>query len=291
MHRYLSCYPTNRFVHSSFGFYGRVRGGALPGTWFVRAFAALGMTESAVRQTLHRMVKSEELNSSREGRDTLYRPTEFSWAALDAGAERLAGPPRARAWDGQWTLVHCQFAAEQRLARERIGVILETEGFARMANGLFIHPRDRAERVLHAAREEGYRANLTVFRGQLISDESERKIAATHWDLRALRRDYKKFLGRYGSVDVSSCDPREAFTVRLALTLDYLDVAWRDPDLPAELLDETFPANAAAQLVSDLNGRLLPLARQFGDEVLDAVLEANPRLAERLAADTDSSPS
>src|SRR5688500_5255508 len=112
--------PLSYYVYSSFSFFGRIRGGELPGSWFVRALAAAGRDPAAVRQTLFRMEREEELVARKHGRMKFYAPSAYARAEIDAGTEKIFQEPDA-SWDGQWTLVRVGFrTASHAKHRERV---------------------------------------------------------------------------------------------------------------------------------------------------------------------------
>src|SRR5687767_6292602 len=138
-------HPTTRAVFSCFGFYGRHRG-PLPGAWFVRCLGEFDISAATVWQTLYRMERTGELESKRAARAKLYWPTPIAWAALDAGAAKLASQ-RTERWDGTWTVVLLRSNAGDAL-RERARALLRTEGFVSLQPGVFAHPYRRASRLV-----------------------------------------------------------------------------------------------------------------------------------------------
>jgi phenylacetic acid degradation operon negative regulatory protein len=274
----LSLAPASRFVYSSLGFFGSRRGGALPGLWFTRALAPLGIEEAAVRQTLWRMEKSRALNVRKRGRIKLYAGSPSTIAVIEAGTEKMLGPVEGP-WDGAWTLVHFQFDAEDRNARDLVRDVLQVEGFARLGPGLYVHPRDRAGRVTRAVGEMGFARHLNAFRGRRFVPESDARFARRLWDLAGISERYRRFVRRYeplSKVDPAAWHREEAFAVRFALVFEYLEVAWDDPELPTELLPVPWPGARARSLVRSLYERLLPASIAHADEILAGIPLESP---------------
>lgn len=273
-------YSVDRLVYSSFGFYGRRRAGELPGVWLVEALGHVEVTMPTVRKTLLRMESAGELQTRKSGRHKIYRPSGYSWAAIDAGAERLTAPQEEE-WSGEWTLIHARFEADHRLDREQVRTVLHTEGFASLGPGVYIHPRVRATRLLSALHEQGLTRFVTVIRGRVEGRDPE-TLAAECWDLKELAERYRELIGRYEPLLTDDMSTRwsgaAGFALRFAVVLDYLDVAWRDPDLPHRVLPGWWPGHEARQLVETLNRRLLPMAIAFGDTVMQRVIERSPDL-------------
>jgi phenylacetic acid degradation operon negative regulatory protein len=257
---------TSRFIFSSFAFYGPDAGGELAGTWFTRALTPLGVDEMAIRQTLYRMERDGELTSRREGRSKLYAPTATTRLIIEAGSARLAveaEPP----WDGQWTLAHFRLGEESRIARDRLRDLLNTEGFAALAPGLYIHPRDRAAAVSEAARAGGVADRLHLFRGPRVGRTGDdRHFVRELWPLDAIAGRYREFLTRFTPLlrRRGAITDRDAAALRFALVFEYLDVAWSDPGFPPELLPRNWPGHRARGVVGQLYERLRDGARAYG---------------------------
>jgi len=61
--------------------------------------------------------------------------------------------------------------------------------------------------------------------------------------------------------------PNPAFVLRFAVVFDFLEVAWRDPELIPRLLPPHWPGTKARRLARALYERLLPAAIAFGDSL------------------------
>lgn len=263
--------PVSYFVYSSLSFFGSVRGGELPGLWFVRALADVGCDEAAVRKALHRMERSAELTSRRDGREKLYAPTAYAQGEITAGTEKIFREPER--WDGRWTVIFARFKSDERIHRDRLQALLQVEGFATIGPGMHLHPRPRGERVLEAV-DPVVRKRLDVFRGDRVGRESESAFIARHWDVPALAERYRSVhreLERLASATQSGVTDIEAFRYRFEVVIRYLTVAWDDPDLPRTLLPDPWPGAAARELAASLYRRFLPGARRFGDRVLEQI--------------------
>jgi phenylacetic acid degradation operon negative regulatory protein len=261
--------PVSYLVYSAMSFYGDRRGGELPGTWFVAALESLGVAAAAARQTLFRMERDEELVGRKVGRVKLYRASPYARAEIGAGVQKIFTTVDAE-WDGYWTLVLTQFPNDRRLERERVRNILQVEGFAPLGNGAYVHARDRAERLRAALADLGVGGFVTAFRADQVHGVSDREFALAHWDLDALGHEYVEFLDRFEPL--ASRPAREfarqvQFALRFAVVLGFLEVAWKDPELPASMLPARWPGGRARTLARRLYERFLPGALAFGDEL------------------------
>ena len=269
-------WPISHFVYSSFAYFGAVRGGELPGRWFVLAFAEAGFGEPAVRQTLYRMERSGELTSRREGREKLYTPSAYARAEIVAGSEKIFRAPEP--WDGRWTIVHARFERDERIHRDRLQELLRVEGFASVAPGLHVHPRPLGDRVL-AAVDPAVRTRVLATRGIRLGDEPDERFIARHWDIPALAGRYRKTLRALARLAAApGRDDSDAFRRRFDVVMRFLTVAWDDPGLPPALLPDPWPGTEARETAARLYRRFLPGALRFGDGVLERV--GHPEMAE-----------
>lgn len=270
----LSAAQTSDYVYSSLSFFGRRRGGALPGRWFVEALAPLGVGESAIRQTLYRMEKSGALTGERRGRGKLYGPSPTTRAIMDSGRSQILEPAEEE-WDGAWTIVHFRFETGAWQDRDRMRDVLTVEGFAALDPGLYLHPRDRAGRVREAAGEMGLRDHLFVFRGPRRPAGEEASMVRELWDLPAIRHRYRTFLDRFAGVRAGELDPLQAFGVRFAAVFEFFRIRWDDPEVPAELLPDDWPGEPARARAADLYRALEPGALEYADDVLERTGDAS----------------
>ena len=265
---------TSRFVYSSLAFFGSRQGGELPGPWFTRALTPLGIEEGAIRQTLWRMERKGSLLVRRDGRVNHYSASAPTVAILDAGTEKILSPVLSQ-WNGEWTLVYYQFDGDQRDARDQVRDVLMVEGFAALGPGLYIHPRDRATRILGAVDAMGLADHVQAFRGPRKGAGPDDRFARSLWDLSGIADRYRRFLDRFSTLgeQTDAIDPLEAFGLRFALVIEYLEVAWDDPELPPELLPDDWPGVTARRLAKELYEAWLPLALEYAETVLAEVQE------------------
>lgn len=265
--------PVAFSILSSLKFYGGARAHGLPGTWFVELLGSLGMAANTVRQSLYRLERQHVLATEKKGRTKIYSATAAGAAAVNVGAEKLFREAPEEPWDGMWTLVHVHVGPDRRYERNRVLDVLRVEGFALLAGELFIHPRERSHHVLTAARDLGVEDGVSTFHGRR-TDIGDPRVTAALWDLAVVRLRYERFVAAFAPLalhESRSPDPREAFAGRLALVHDFLDAAWNDPDLPAALLPDDWPADRARQVARVLYERWKPGGLAFGDEVLARV--------------------
>jgi len=261
---------TSLLVYSSLAAYGSRRGGALPGTWFVAALGGLGHSGAAVRQALFRLERDGAVVAERRGRHKLYKLSAFGKASVDAGTEKLFQEP-SRAWDGKWTICIASFGDRHRAVRDQVREVLDVEGFAQLARGVMVHVRDKTARIRQALATMRPRPAVTLFRGARPVDEDDSALVARLWDLRDIDRRYQLFLARHGVAARGALSPEQAFARRFAIVIDFLEVAWDDPELPAALLPPSWSGHRARVLARRLYRTLLPASLVHGDAILHGV--------------------
>jgi phenylacetic acid degradation operon negative regulatory protein len=265
--------PVSYFVYSAFSFFGRKRGGELPGGWFIAALTDAGRDEAAIRQTLYRMEHEGELVSRRVGRMKFYRPSGYATAEIDAGTEKIFERPQ-REWDGQWTMVRVGLrTAPTAKLRERVIALLAVEGFAQVDANLFVHPRGRADRLVEALSPRA-RADVVILRGKLLDPAAQASLVAL-WKVDSLAARYRSVLATLSKIDArlrAGVSDRDAFLMRFAVVFDYLGVAWDDPDLPDDVLPPDWPGGDARLAAAALYERLLPAAIRHADTLLESIV-------------------
>jgi phenylacetic acid degradation operon negative regulatory protein len=261
--------PISYFIYSSLSFYGSRRGGALPGTWFIRALEAAGRDAAAVRQTLYRMEHEGELVTRKVGRAKLYAATRFANAEIDAGSRKIF-EPRRDDWDGNWTVVTLQLSGPRfRVERQRVVALLNVEGFAHAGGDTYLHPRNPGARVLEALSAAGRKRVIIVRGGRVPGAEPEALTAL--WPLDQLAARYQRVATKLQTMERrvrAGITDRDAFLFRFALVFEYLGVAWEDPELPLALLPQPWTGEAARSMAARLYEMLLPRALRFGDALL-----------------------
>ena len=264
---------TSDFIYSSLSFFASRRGGSLPGRWFVEAIGSLGVEEQAIRQTLFRLERTGVVESARKGKQKFYRASQATEAILSAGRDRV-GLPVDKKWDGKWTLVHFRVGEDDRDSRNRLRDVLLVEGFGALGPGLYIHPRDREERVSKAARDLGIADRLNVFRGSRVAGPDSIQLVHQVWDTAAIASRYQRFLKRYeplAGLPISNFSPRDSFGLRFACMFEFFRITWDDPSLPVELLQPEWPAEDARLIAQTVLRAHTAGALSFADEVLSRV--------------------
>ncbi len=254
----------------------------LPSAALVALLTVFGVSDTAARATLSRLVHRDLLITSKRGRQTFYRPSDRAMQVLDNGARRIFsfGLP-ACPWDGIWSLVAFSIPEENRHLRSALRDRLRWLGFAPLYDGLWISPHDRLREAASQLAELSI-DTTTLFRAHIVNSTSHIGLPQYAWDLDALRAQYQQFIDMFlplsKRIENGTVSPEEALRVRTRLIAIWQDFLAMDPDLPDELLSPDWPRAQARQLFVETYDALGPLAQYRVRQVF--ALYA-PDLAER----------
>ncbi|WP_246113486.1 PaaX family transcriptional regulator [Streptomyces montanus] len=257
-------------VFDLFGDYLRYRGGAVRLRGLVALMDCFDVPESTVRVVAARMRKEGWLDTSREGRETVYALTDASWQLLDEGRERIfarAGGP----WSGQWHMVIYSVPETDRALREQLRKRLAWLGFGMLSASVWISPHDRLAQVEESFADHSA-VRLDMLRARSAGTAADRDMASRSWDLEGLNKDYGELLDRYrprlAAYRAGEVHGREALVERIRLMHDYRLFPFRDPDLPPELLPKGWTGRAAHEVFLEAHGLLRAEAEAYVDRLV-----------------------
>jgi len=159
--------------------------------WLLGEF---GFSEPAVRQAVSRMAAQGWLRPRRAGTRAFYALTPRGLERVRAVAPRLYEP--AREWDGRWRILVYSIAEARRDVRDRLRKELKLLGFAPVAPGIWISPRDAAAELralLASAPPDRAHFFLAEYAGPL----DDRTLLQKHWDLDEIAARYDGFKRAY----------------------------------------------------------------------------------------------
>jgi phenylacetic acid degradation operon negative regulatory protein len=173
-------------------------GGAAWTSSFIEVFGRLGVEEKAIRQALMRTAGDGWLRAERIGRRTRWHLTPAALRLLTEGTERIYHFTAVdRQWDGCWLLVLARAPENGRPARHQLRKQLTWAGFGSPAPGVWISTH--ADRLGEAQRILG---EASLLPGAQIFTAGHRGgdlalLVRQAWDLGALERSYRDFLGNF----------------------------------------------------------------------------------------------
>lgn len=232
-----------------------------------------GVAAPAVRTNLDRMVHSGLLERRRLGREIGFELTQHGNEVLREASHRVHSPtPFARDGEG-WTLVTFSVPENQRTLRHRLRAVLTWSGFAPLRDGLWIAPGEvDLAAALAAVIPDLKPGSITAFAARQLEGFSMADAVRTAWDVAGIRRAHEEFLLEWqddadlgaGPGADADADAPGALSMRTLLVADWLALLRADPALPAEYMDEDWPAARSLELFTRRHRELaFPAVREF----------------------------
>ena len=148
---------------------------------------------------------------------------------------------------------------------------LRWHGFGELAPSVLLHPRADLEELGLALRDLGIERGAIVLRAEAESrlgggGEPLRELVPAAWDLRDLEAAYREYVDRFAALrDAIDAEPSAelAFRIRVYAIHEYRRVLLRDPELPAELLPESWAGAEARRLCAAIYRAVEAPSRRF----------------------------
>jgi len=237
---------TRSLLLTVLGEYVLPRGDAVWQETLVGALTTLGYTSQAARQALARSTRDGWLATERQGRRARIRLSEATAELLRSGAQRIYSFGEPWGWDGQWLVLVVRVPEERRDVRHQLRTRLAWAGLGSLGGGVWLTPHVERQAELAAAIQEEPAAEAASCLATVGSLGTPGAIAAAGWDLDAVREHYSEFIADFRAVRPSS--PRASFRLQTLLVHAWRKFPFLDPDLPGELLPESWPRRRAQQL-------------------------------------------
>lgn len=256
-------------VFDLFGGYVRDSGGEISLQDLLALLECFDVAPDSARVMMSRLSREGWFEVRRQSRSSMYSPSDKGWHLLDEGLERIMRRPAPEEWDGSWVMVTFNVPEKHRAVRTRLKTKLSWLGFGQLAPSIWISPHARlaeAEEVLHA--EPGAKYDIFEARSRGIRTDAER--AAACWPLDELDKDYRIFTSWAEELQgkAETLRGRSALVTRIELIHAYRKFPFRDPDLPAELLPDLWPAASAYDAFIRTFEALGPEAKAYYDSVV-----------------------
>jgi phenylacetic acid degradation operon negative regulatory protein len=278
----------SRLLLTLLGDYWWLRTEQLPSAALVALLTEFGVSDTAARAALSRLIRHGLLTTSKHGRQTFYRLSERGIQVLNEGAHRIFSFGLSRPWDGVWSLVAFSIPEEQRQLRHVLRDRLRWLGFAPLYDGLWISPRDSLSEATSQLAELSIEMT-TMFRARVVGGTSEADLPQQAWDLDALRAHYQQFIDTIQPLSVrvknGLSSPEEALKMRTSVMNLWQRFPTMDPDLPDELLPPDWPRACARQLFIEMYDALGPLAQRRVQQIIARYAPALARNATSHSSD------
>ncbi|MEC4018620.1 PaaX family transcriptional regulator C-terminal domain-containing protein [Streptomyces sp. H27-D2] len=212
----------------------------LPARNLVRVGEMFGISESALRVTLSRMVAAGDLHRA-DGRYTLAQRLLDRQHRQDEAVR-----PATRDWDGGWEMAVVAVAGRSAADRAGLRADLTSLRLAELREGVWLRPAN-------LTRPWPDQLHALVRRFDCQPPEGPAELARTLWDLDAWAADAEELLALCGP----ATGPADKFTAAAALVRHLL----RDPALPPALLPPDWPGERLRRVYAAYRAELADLGR------------------------------
>jgi phenylacetic acid degradation operon negative regulatory protein len=264
----------------------------------IRLMAPFGLSERLVRTSVFRLARDGWVAGEAHGRRSRYC-LEAEGARRFAHAHRRIYAAADSHWNGDWEMVLVPPDGAPARSRQALRDELAWEGFAAIAPAVAARPI-HGDSVAQSIVDELGLANAAIVLRVRDGPKSAGLLAAranAAWQLRALAADYRRLIGRFGTVidrfrtTPGALDPEQCFVVRTLLIHAYRRVLLRDPQLPPTLLPPQWPGTQAFALTRDFYRLTHAVAERHLASMFaadgDALPPANPTFYARFGGLSD----
>lgn len=250
-------------------------GGAAWTSSLVGAADALGISEKNARQAIARIGEQGLIASGRHGRQVRWTLTEEGRELLQSGTRRIYEFGTSRVdWGGEWLVAHCQVAESQRPLRIQLRTQLGFLGFGELSPSLLVSPHvDRESQLRDVLRQLGLSSESIILRSTTTSPEEDGALVDRAWDLDDLATSYRAFIRSHASR--RQPDDTGSFRALVELVHDWRRFPSIDPELPTNLLPESWAGAAAATTFREQHAAWAPAARTWFSELESAHRKAS----------------
>jgi phenylacetic acid degradation operon negative regulatory protein len=222
----------------------------------LQAFAAVGVAEKAVRQTLARASAAGWIEGGRDGRQAWWRLAPASSDLIVEGSRRVRSLRQAsQDWSGTWVLLHITLPETRRADRLRLYRALSWLGFGSPTPGLWICPHeDRASAAEAKVKELDLDDHTMAFQARGIDFGVQlAQLVAQAWDLNALAAHYRELEDRFSALRPRS--EENVFVAHVQLVNELQRLPGIDPGLPAKLLPRGWDGERVTRRLEELRAR------------------------------------
>jgi phenylacetic acid degradation operon negative regulatory protein len=230
-----------------------------------------GVNERLVRTSLSRVAGDGLLASRSEGRRSFYRVAPGALSTFRT-ADRRIYRGLADGWDGQWTIVVLDGNEASPDHRARLRQELAWAGLGTVAPNVLASPVVSADAVVEIVERVGGFHNVLVSRSTVVDGAGllgQGELVRRTADLVDVEQRYAEFVERFERLDddaIASLDETRALKLRLLLVATFRRAALADPQLPAELLPDSWAGRRARDVARWVYGSVASASdRRIGE--------------------------
>ncbi|MGW4968279.1 hypothetical protein ACWEPL_64690 [Nonomuraea sp. NPDC004186] len=170
----------------------------MPTQVLLSASSALGISESATRAALNRMVHRSLLARHKHGRTSAFQLTDEGRALLRRGRDRMFSPTPFDHPEGIWTVLSCPVPESLRNLRYQLQGRLMWAGFGAVHPNVWVAPgRVDVEELLRNLPTPEVLGLVQAFHGTPAAPSQPEQLVRKAWDVNALRSGHLSFLARW----------------------------------------------------------------------------------------------
>lgn len=248
-----SAHPRSTVV-SFLGAVVRPLGGWMPIAAGVDLLAELGLDAPSVRTAVFRLKKNGWLIANSEHGARGYGLTDLAQATLAAGDEVIWHARRPADLQDGWCIVHFGVPETLRSRRQQLRAHLTHLGFGNVGTALWIAPARMRGAAEHAVTDLELTGHTAIFTGEYHGPQDLADMLYGAWDLSAIDQGYRDFIDVYAdrATELAGLRGATAFVSYLELIDRWRRLPFRDPGLPADVLDPAWSGPQATALFEDL---------------------------------------
>ena len=247
------------------------------GAWLsglITLMSEFGLSERLVRTGVYRLQKDGILQSKSVGRRAFYELSDLGRLTFETAETRIYNVA-PQDWNGEWQLVYLLPGLTNK-TRQKVKKELRWQSFGEFGTNLLARPSNQPfdRSLLQEAHLEGF---VISFQGQLHDSFPKNRLAELakeNWDLENLNEEYMAFVDRFtraANLISENKKPSDqvCFRLRTLLTHDYRRLLLRDPQLPNDLLPESWAGQQASNLAARIYQMIGAQAQKHALEILE----------------------
>ena len=244
----------------------------------IKLLGNFDLSEQSVRSAVSRMCRIDLLKVRHDGLRSYYSLAEEGKALLEEGGRRIS-KRKSSSWNGYWTVVVYFIPEQKRKTRDTLRQEMKWMGYGPLSTATWISPNDLSKEVELLAKKLKIKEYVQIFQAKHLGFGNPKTIISRCWDLDRIHKRYANFIKEYSAKldehrerldSGENIDPSEFFIERFTLIHEYRRLPYLDPDLPEDLLPETWLRSQASDLFHEYHDILAEKAKQYFDSVLKA---------------------
>ena len=200
-----------------------------------------GISRQQLASTLGRLVGRGWLQTREQAKETSYQVSPVGNSHINQILQmiRVSETP----WSETWLWLVARLPEEKRRERDLLRLELQRQGFGRLVDGLYLHPRDPKNVVSESIKRLGLGSSVFIFENRAIGQGTNQILIQTSWNWPALTERLGTFLddamARLPQIARPPGEHQERYQQRLEakyLVFEYGEILASDPNFPITLV-------------------------------------------------------